>query len=104
MSNIRNTTSPKLVSTGSIENLHSISLIAEGMAVIKFKQNAILNAVVCLLSAFFVFNAEYPKAGNGQTKNIYLFLDQLLIAKKGKPNLPIGVENFLSYLQRKLDR
>ena len=48
------------------------------MAVIKFKQNTILNAVVCLLSAFFVFNAEYPKAGNGQTKNIYLFLDQLL--------------------------
>lgn len=97
MSNIiKNSTSPKLLSTGSIENLHSISLIAEGMVVIKFKQNTIL--LVCLLSAFFVFNAEYPKAGNGQTKNIYLFLDQLLISKEGKPNLPIGVENFLSYL------
>ena len=99
MSNIiKNSTSPKLLSTGSIQDLHSISLIAEGMAVIKFKQCTILNAVLCLLSAFFVFNAEYPKAGNGQTKNIYLFLDQMLISKEGKLNLPIGVENFLSYL------
>ena len=99
MSNIiKNSASPKLLSTGSIQDLHSISLIAEGMEVIKFKQCTILNTVLCLLSAFFVFNAEYPKAGNGQTKNIYLFPDQLLISKEGKPNLPIRVENFLSYL------
>ena len=68
------------------------------MTVIKFKQCTILNAVICLLSSFYVFNAEYPKAGNGQSKNIYLFLDQLLISKEGKPNLPIGLENFLSHI------
>lgn len=70
-------------------------LIAEGMVVVKFKTTNILNAVICLLSSYYVFNAEYPNGGNGQSKNVFLFLEHLLISAQGK-SLPMGVENFLS--------
>ena len=67
---VKKSTSPKLPSTGSLNDIHSLALVAEGMIVVKFKQFYALNAVVCLLAAFYVIDAEYPKAGG------LIFLDQ----------------------------
>ena len=83
-SNIANCTTPKLISTGIVTNVDSLVLAAEGMVVIKFKNSEILNAVLCLLAAYYAFNAQYPKGQScGQTKNVYLFLEHILI-NKGK--------------------
>ena len=50
------------------------------MVVVKFKETDILNAVMSLLAAYFVFNAHYPNRQNcRQSKNIYLLLEHLLI-------------------------
>ena len=46
---------------GPLTRCTPLMLLAEGMVVAKLKNLNILNAVICLLSAYYVFNAEYPK-------------------------------------------
>ena len=78
-----------------IYTVHSLSLIAEGMVVIKrFTSKNILNAVLCFISFVFVFDAEYPKAASSLEK-CFLFLDGILIRKHEK-TLPMGVEMLFS--------
>ena len=57
-------------------------MIAEGMIVVKFKKAAILNAVICLLAAYYTFNVHYPWDTAGHNKNIFLFLEHVLISEK----------------------
>jgi hypothetical protein len=73
---IENCTSPKLLSTGTLEEMHSLMLVAEGMVVTKLKTASIVNAVICLLATYYVVNAEYPKGVTGHSKNVFLFLEQ----------------------------
>ena len=80
--------------------MHSPILVAEGMVVAKLKNLNILNAVICLLSAYYVFNAEYPKGITGHSKNVFLFLEHLFIPGTGKKKLlPMSVENFISCMK-----
>jgi hypothetical protein len=53
--------------TGSLEKVSSLPLIAE--VVVKLSGSTLISAVTCLLAAYYVFNAEYPKgaAGLGKT-------------------------------------
>jgi hypothetical protein len=53
--------SAKLLSTGTLEEMHSLMLVAEGMVVTKLKTASIVNAVICLPATYYVVNAEYPK-------------------------------------------
>ena len=93
-------TSPKLLSTGSLESINSLMLIAEGMVVTKFKTNNIVNAVICLLSSYYAFNAEYPKGTTGHSKNIFMFLEHLLLPSGGKKRLmPISVDHFITSMK-----
>ena len=87
---------PRLLATGSLEEISSLALIAEGMVVVKFRGTTIISAVTCLLAAYYVFNAEYPKGATGLGKNIYMFLEHILLGRI--QTLPIGVENFLTLL------
>ena len=64
---------------------------------IKFKSYSIVNAVICLLGSYYVFNAEYPKGPTGHSKNIYMFLEHILLSRSGQ-TLPMGVENFICSL------
>lgn len=73
--------SPKLVSTKTFVDDHSLTLIAEGMAICKFRQLSILNAVIVLLSSYYAFNAVYPKGFTGHSKNIFLCLDYTLLGE-----------------------
>ncbi len=80
--------------------MHSLMLVAEGMVVAKLKAVNILNAVICLLSAYYAFNAEYPKGVTGHSKNVFLFLEHLLIPCSGKKkSLPLSVEHFISSMK-----
>ena len=88
---------PRLLATGSLEELSSLALIAEGMVVVKFKTSTIVSAVTCLIAAYYVFNAEYPKGETGHSKNIYMFLEHILLGRNNQ-TLPICVENFLAQL------
>ena len=81
-------TSPRLLSTGSIGQLHSLIFMAEGMIVAKFRKMSILNAVICLLSSYYVFNAQYPQGKTGHSKNIFVFLEHLLISDR-KTAVPV---------------
>ena len=92
---VHSCSTPKLISTGSLNDLQSITLVAEGMAVVKFKSLNIVNAVIVLLASYYVFNAQYPKGKTGLSKNVYCFLEQILISPQDNPALPTGVENFL---------
>ena len=86
-----------LLATGTLEEIGSIALIAEGMVVIKFRSTNIINAVVCLMASYYVFNAEYPKDQTGHSKNIYMFLEHILMGRNDQ-TLPISVENFLEQM------
>lgn len=88
------TTTPQLLATGSIEELSTPALAAEGMVVCQFRPMAIVNAVIILLANFYAFNTAYPK---GQCKNIFVLLDHLLLGKQDS-SLPIAVEHFMSGL------
>ena len=74
---IEKCTSPKLLSTGTLNEMHSLVLVAKGMVVTKLRNPNILNAVICLLSAYYayyVFNAEYPRGVTGHSKNVFFFV------------------------------
>jgi hypothetical protein len=94
-------TSPRLISTGSLDGMNSLMLVAEGMVVAKLKTASILNPVICLLAAYYVFNAECPKGATGHSKNVFLFLEHLLLPSGGKKRLtlPLAVEYFISSMK-----
>ena len=74
-----------------------LALVAEGMVVVKFRSINMVNALICFLAAYYVFNAEYPKGHTGHSKNIYILLEHLLLGKSS-PTYPIYVENVLSQM------
>ncbi len=97
---IQQCTSPRLLSTGTLSKMHCLMIVAEGMVVAKLKAINILNAVICLLSAYYAFNAEYPKGVTGHSKNVFLFLEHLLIpCSEKKKSLPLSVEHFISLMK-----
>ena len=59
--------SPKILSTCTLDNINSMMLVAEGIVVTKLRMINILNAMVCLLSSYYTFNAEYPKGIAGHS-------------------------------------
>ena len=81
--------------TGSLEKVSSLPLIAE--VVVKLSGSTLISAVTCLLAAYYVFNAEYPKGATGLGKNIYMSLEHIFLGRIGQ-TLPISVENFLALL------
>ena len=94
---IKQCSTPKLIAAGSLEEMDFLALVAEGMVVVKFRSINMVNALICLLAAYYVFNAEYPKGHTGHNKNIYILLEHLLLGKSS-PTYPIYVENFLSQM------
>jgi hypothetical protein len=53
--------------------------------------------VTRLLAAYHVFNMPCPKGPTGHSKNIYMFLEHVLLGNNCH-TLPIGVKNFLSQI------
>ncbi|XP_046864307.1 uncharacterized protein LOC124458307 isoform X2 [Xenia sp. Carnegie-2017] len=98
---INNSSSPRLLPTGTLRNIHSIMLVAEGMIVAKLKTENIVNAIIILLSSFYTFNAEYPKGVNGHGKNVFILLEHLLLNSNGncKAQLPTFVDHFISSMK-----
>ena len=94
---VKECSTPKILATGSLDKLNSLALVGEGMAVTKFKVTNIIDAVICLLAGYYAFNAEYPKCATGDSKNVFIFLEHLLISEVCI-TLPIGVDNILSSL------
>jgi len=96
------TTAPRLISTGAtFDDVQSLVLAAEGMVVCHFKQLNILTAVITLIASYYVFNADYPKGLGGHSKNIYLFLEHMLLPKLrhgSTAQLPISVETVIGKL------
>ena len=91
-------TSPRLLSTGTIGDLHTLLLVAEGMVVAKFKKITILNSVICLMASYYAFNAQYPRGTTGHRKNVFVFLEHMLIAQQ-KTAVPVNVEHFLTLMK-----
>ena len=92
-------TSPKLLSTGTIGDLHTLLLIAEGMVVTKFRKITILNAVISLMASYYAFNAQYPRGTTGHSKNVFVFLEHMLIAQQKTVAVPVSVEHFLTLMK-----
>ena len=90
---IKECSSPRLLSTGSLVNLNSLLLIAEGIS--KYSSSSILNVVIFLIAAYYVFDAEYPKGVSGHRKCIFFFLENILINKQSTM-LPMGVDNCIA--------
>ena len=63
-----------------------------------FKKINILSAVVTLLASYYVFNADYPKGHGGHSKNVYLFLEYILL-QRSRHALPINVEAVVGKLK-----
>lgn len=96
---IHATTAPRLISTGAtIDDVQSLVLAAEGIVVCCFKKINILSAVVTLLASYCVFNADYPKDHGGHSKNVYLFLEYILL-QRSRHALPINVEAVVGKLK-----
>ncbi|EDO40777.1 predicted protein [Nematostella vectensis] len=87
---ISSSTTPRLLSTGTTNELESLHLIGDGTVIVSFNPQNILEAVIALISSFYTFNYVYPK---GRAANIYSFLEHVMIGKR-EP-LPTGVETFL---------
>ena len=54
-------TSPRLISTGELNNIQELYLASEAMVVRRFNPPSILNAVATLLGSFYSFDMEFPK-------------------------------------------
>ena len=92
---IEGTTSPRLISSGEIKTIDELCLASEGMVVCRFRPPSILSAVASLLGSFYCFNMEFPKGNGGSEKNIFLFLEHILLGQ-ASATLPLSVENVLS--------
>ena len=96
------TTAPRFISTGAtFDDVQSLVLAAEGMVVCHFKQLNILTTVITLIASYYLFNADYPKGLGGHSKNIYLFLEHMLLPKLrhgSAAQLPISVETVIGKL------
>ena len=57
-----------------------------------------LNAVISLLAAYYAFNAQYPRGTTGHSKNIFVFLEHILVSEQ-KAAVPVNVEHFLSMMK-----
>lgn len=102
-SEIAATTAPRLISTGAtVGDMQSLVLAAEGMVVCRFKKISILSAVVTLLASYYTFNPDCPNGLDGNSKNVYLFLEYILIPELRRSNhsLPISVEPVVCKLNR----
>ena len=65
------------------------------------KKINILNAVVTLIASYYLFNADYPKGLGGHSKNVYLFLEYILIPElRSNRSLPISVETAIGKLNK----
>ena len=49
-----------------------------------------LNAVICLLSSYYAFNAQYPLGKTGHSKNVFVFLKHTIISER-KAAVPVSV-------------
>ena len=65
--------------------------------VCKFRPPSILSAVATLLGSFYCFNMEFPKGIGGCEKNVFLFLEYMLLGQ-ASATIPLSVENVLSDL------
>ena len=66
-------TSPRLISTGELNNIQELYLASEAMVVCRFSPPSILNAVATLLGSFYSFNMEFPKGSGGLEKKCFCF-------------------------------
>ena len=65
--------------------------------VCKFWPPSILSAVATLLGSFYCFIMEFPKGIGESKKNIFLFLEHMLLGQTSA-TLPLSVEHVLSDL------
>ena len=94
---IEETMSQRLISTGDIKDIHQLCLASERMVVCKFRPTSILSVVATLLGSFYCFNMEFPKGVGRSEKNIFLFLEHMLLGQTSA-TLPLSVEHVLSDL------
>ena len=98
------TTAPRLISTGAtVDDIQSLVLAAEGMVVCRFQKKInILSAVNTLIASYYTFNADYPKGQGGHSKNVYLFLEYILIpeSRRSSHALPLSVEAVVGKMSR----
>ena len=95
-------TTPHLISTGAkVDGIQSLVLAAEGMVVCRFKKINILNPVVTLITSYYLFSADYPKGLGGHSKNVYLFLEYILIPElRSNRSLPTNVETVVGKMNK----
>ena len=76
-----------------MDDMQSLVLAAGGVVVCPFKKINILNAVVTLIASYYLFNADYPKDLGGHSKNVYLFLEYILMPElRSNRSLSINVK------------
>ena len=92
-------TFPRIISTGDLNNLQELYLASEAMMVCRFNPPSILNAVATLLGNSYSFNMEFPKGSGGLGKDVFLFSEHMLLRQTSAP-LPLSEENVLSDLQK----
>ena len=95
---LKKKTSPRLISTGDIKDIHELCLASEGMVVCKFRPPSILSAVATLLGSFYCVNMEFPKGIGGSEKTL-LCLEHMLLGQ-ASATLPRSVEHVLSDLMK----
>lgn len=94
---IESTTSPRLIGTGGIVVMDELCLASEGMVVCRFGPPSILLVVATLLGSFYSFNMQFPKGSGGSEKNIFLFIEHILLGQNSA-TLPLFVEHVLTDL------
>jgi hypothetical protein len=57
-------------------------------------------SVFSLISSFYAFNIFYPNGNGGQGKNVFLFLEHILLPEKHRSStkLPLAVDTFIADL------
>ena len=78
--------------------MDELCLASEGMVVCRFRPPSILLAVATLLGRrFYSFNMQFPKGSGESEKNIFLFIEHILLGQNSA-TLPLSVEHVLTDL------
>ena len=84
---------PMLVAGVTYGSITPLYVAAKGSMLVLTNTN-LVNGLVCLIAAYYVFNIQYPNKG----KNIFAFLEAVLLRNVAEARERVSVDKFMQQL------
>lgn len=94
---IMKSVTPRLVGAGELDNITPLYIVAEGKIMAKLSgiSAGLPMPLILLMGTYYIFNVVYP----AKAKNLFLFLEAVLLQNTAEAKKRVAVQRFLKELQ-----